>query len=99
MVKDRPDVAFYIKMFPLKSHPGAYEKAKAVVCGKSLALLEDAFAGKELPKAKCATSAPLENSRLAEKLGIASTPTLVLPDGRVVHGYRDARALKELIGK
>ncbi|MBZ0157423.1 MAG: thioredoxin fold domain-containing protein [Alphaproteobacteria bacterium] len=99
VVKERPDITFYIKMYPLKSHPGAYEKAKAIVCEKSLALLEDAFAGKTLPKAKCTTSVLEENSRLAEKLGIASTPTLVLSDGRVVPGYRDAKTLKEMIGK
>ena len=42
IVEERKDIAFFIKMNPLKNHPGAYEKAKAIVCEKSLALLDDA---------------------------------------------------------
>ena len=43
VVRERKDIAFYIKMFPLKIHPGAYDKAKTIVCEKSLKLLEDAY--------------------------------------------------------
>jgi hypothetical protein len=32
-------------MFPLKSHPEAYKQAKAIVCAKSVAMLEDSLAG------------------------------------------------------
>jgi thiol:disulfide interchange protein DsbC len=85
-------------MFPLKSHTGAYEKAKAIVCDKSLALLEDAFAGKPLPKPSCATTAVDDSTKLAEKLGVSSLPTLIFPDGRVMPGYKDAKTLLGLIG-
>jgi thiol:disulfide interchange protein DsbC len=50
VVADRKDIAFYIKLFPLKSNLEAYEKSKAILCEKSLSLLEDAFAKKPLPK-------------------------------------------------
>jgi thiol:disulfide interchange protein DsbC len=99
VIKERKDIVFFIKMFPLKMHAGAYDKAKAIVCEKSLALLEDAFQNKPLPKPKCKTTALDENINLAEKLGITGTPALILPDGRVITGYRDASALKQIIDK
>ncbi len=89
---------FYIKLFPLKIHPAAYEQSKAIVCENSLALLEDAFEKKTLPKPKCETSVINENIKLAEKLGIWSVPVLILPDGRVIEGYRDFKTLINLIG-
>ncbi len=99
VVQERKDVAFYKKMYPLKIHPEAYEKSKAIVCEKSVELLEKAFEKKPLPKPKCETTAVDENIKLAEKLGISGTPVLVMPDGRLISGYREAKALKELIGK
>jgi thiol:disulfide interchange protein DsbC len=98
IIEERKDIVFYIKMLPLKTvHPEAYEKAKAIVCEKSLALLEDAFAGKPLPKPNCETTVVDENIRLAEKLSISNLPTLVFPDGRVIPGYKDAKTLLNLI--
>jgi thiol:disulfide interchange protein DsbC len=99
IIAERKDVAFYIKLFPLKIHPGAYEKSKAIVCEKSLALLEQAYEKKPLPKATCETTVIDDNIKLAERLRINSLPSMVLPDGRVIPGYRDAEALKALIGK
>ncbi len=99
IIEKRKDIAFYIKMFPLPMHPGAYEKAKAIVCEKSLSLLEDAFEKKQLPKPKCETPVIDENLKLAEKLGITGAPTLIMPDGRVMSGYREADALIQLIVK
>ncbi|MDP2754294.1 MAG: DsbC family protein [Nitrospirota bacterium] len=98
VIEKRKDIAFYIKMFPLKIHPEAYEKSKAIVCEKSLTLLEDAFDKKQLPKPKCETSAIDENLKLGEKLGISGTPALIMPDGRVISGYKEADAIIELVG-
>ena len=97
VVSKRDDVAFYIKMFPLASHPTAFEKAKAIVCEKSAQLLEDSLAGKPIPPPKCETKQIEENIALGQKLGINSTPTLILPDGRVLPGYRPADKILELI--
>jgi thiol:disulfide interchange protein DsbC len=93
VIEERKDIAFYVKMYPLAMHKGSYEKAKAIVCEKSLALLEDAYAKKELPKPKCETSVIDENIKLATQLGISGTPALVMPDGRLLSGYRDAKDL------
>ena len=98
IVEERKDIAFFIKMNPLKIHPAAYEKAKAIVCEKSLTLLEDAHEKKPLPKPSCETSVIDENMKLAEKLGLSSVPVLIFPDGRVMPGYRDAKTLLSLIG-
>jgi thiol:disulfide interchange protein DsbC len=99
IIEERKDVAFYIKMFPLvKIHPGAYDKAKVIVCEKSLTLLDNAHQGKELPKPNRETTVVDENIRLSEKLGISSLPTLVFPNGRVISGYKDAETLINMIG-
>jgi len=98
VVEERKDIVFYIKMFPLPMHKGAYDKAKAIVCEKSLALLDDAFANKELPKPQCDTKVVDENIKLAEKLGISGTPALIFPSGRLVPGAIEAKAIIEQIG-
>jgi thiol:disulfide interchange protein DsbC len=98
IIEERKDIVFYLKVYPLKNQPEAYEKSKTILCEKSLALLEDAFEKKPIPKPKCETSAVDENIKLAQKLGITSVPSLVLPDGRVFPGYKDAKSLINLIG-
>ena len=85
-------------MFPLQSHPEAYQKSKSILCEKSLSLLEDAFDKKPIPKPKCETAAVDESMKLAQKIGINSVPTLILPDGRMIPGYKDAKTLITLIG-
>jgi len=99
IIEERKDVAFYIMMYPLKTiHPDAYKKSKAIVCEKSIALLEDAFEKKPIPEPKCETTVVDENLKLAEKLGVSSAPTLILPDGKVLPGYKDAKTLLNMIG-
>ncbi|MBI5492434.1 MAG: DsbC family protein [Deltaproteobacteria bacterium] len=93
----RKDIVFYIKMYPLPIHPGAYEKSKSIVCAKSEKLLDDAFSGKKLPKAECETKEIDENIKLAEELGVRGTPAIILPDSRLVPGYLPADALLGLI--
>lgn len=92
-VKEREDIAFYIKLFPVQGDPESFAKSEAIVCAGSLKLLEDAFDGKHIPEASCDTTAVEENIRLAGKLGITGTPTIVLPDGGLLPGYKDAETL------
>jgi thiol:disulfide interchange protein DsbC len=98
VVEERKDIAFYIKMYPLKMHPAAYDKAKAIVCEKSLDLLESAHSNKPLPKPSCETNAVDESIKVAEKLGVTGVPVLILPDGRMMSGYRDAKSILTLLG-
>ncbi len=99
ILKKRKDVAFYIKMFPLPMHKDAYEKSKAIACGKSLKLLDDAFAGKKLPKPDCDAKEVDNNLKLGAELGIKGTPAIIFPDGRLLPGYVDADALLGLLDK
>ncbi|NTV14741.1 MAG: DsbC family protein [Desulfobulbaceae bacterium] len=90
-VKAHPEVAFLIKLFPLtKIHPTAYEKARAIVCAKSVAMLEDSLAGKPVPAPLCDTDQIKNNLELGKSLGVFSTPTMIMPDGRVVPGSKSA---------
>lgn len=90
VIRKRPDIAFFIKLLPLKIHPDAYNKARAIICARSVRLLEDSLAGKPIPLPVCRTDQVAKNIALADKLGINSTPTLVFPDGQVAPGYRRA---------
>jgi len=97
VVSEDPSIAFYIKMFPLKIHPNAYDKARAIACEKSLALLDDSFAGKELPPPSCQSDVVDRNIELAGKLNIKSTPTLILPNGLVMPGYKSAEDIRKIL--
>jgi thiol:disulfide interchange protein DsbC len=101
-VEQRKDIAVYFKLFPLvQIHPQAYKKSTAIVCEKSnekaLSLLDDAFAKKTIPEPSCETKIIDENMKLAKKLGISSTPILILDDGRVVRGALKAEDLIKAI--
>lgn len=93
IVEENKDFMFYIKLLPLKIHTAAYRKSKAIVCERSLRLLERAFDGKAVPEPTCETTEVDDTIELAERLGISGTPTLVLPDGGIVEGFRDAEKL------
>ncbi|MCM2265323.1 MAG: DsbC family protein [Desulfuromonadales bacterium] len=93
VVRRDPAIAFLIKLFPLKMHPNAYDKAKSIVCARSLEFLELSLAGKPLPPAMCTTKVVDQTLALAPELGIQSTPTLVLPNGLVMPGYKTADEL------
>lgn len=98
VVNQRPDVAFYIKMLPLKIHPESYTRAKAIVCAKSLAMLEESLAGKIIAAPTCETDQIEKNLSLAAGIGVHSTPTLVLPDGRVLPGFKTGEAIIQILG-
>ncbi|MBI3753592.1 MAG: DsbC family protein [Deltaproteobacteria bacterium] len=98
LLNERKDIAFYIKLYPLDIHPDAYEKSKAIVCKKSVQLLDDAFAGKKLPKPDCKAREVDENIKLGKSLGITGTPTLIFPDGRMLPGFVDGPTLLKMLG-
>jgi thiol:disulfide interchange protein DsbC len=99
-IKKNKDIAFYIKLFPLVNvHPEAYEKSKAILCKNSLKLLDDAIEGKKLPKADCDTKTVDENIKLTERLDINVTPSIILPDGRLIPGFIDSTTLLQMISE
>jgi len=97
VVQERQDIAFHLFLFPLTIHKDAYWKSKAILCSRSLKMLEDAFAQKPIPRADC-DGAGLDNGiRVAQSLGITGTPTLVAPDGRMHSGMMPAKQIVEFI--
>lgn len=99
VIAERNDIAFYMKLYPLPMHKDAYGKSKTIVCEKSLELLEDAYNQKPVPPATCETTAVDETIQLARKLGINGTPAMVLPNGVLVSGYKDAATIKDMVDK
>lgn len=94
------DTAIYVMLYPLPMHPGAYDKSRVILAGKSLDQLDNAFEGKDLPmpgktEGKDALDAVI---KFANDNGITGTPTFVLTDGSIVVGMRDAEALQRMVG-
>jgi thiol:disulfide interchange protein DsbC len=93
-----PEAAFYVMPYPRNRNDKAtYARCLAVVCEKSEKMLDDAYAGKELPAPSCKSDAVDETMKLADRLKIQGTPTMILPDGRLISGSMDADALLSLL--
>lgn len=97
IVLQRKDIAFYIKFLPLEIHKDAYWKAQSIVCNKSLKMLEDNFAKKDIPRPECTTEEIDKSMKLALSFGISGTPSLILPDGRIREGAMPEAYLIDLI--
>lgn len=100
LVAMEPDLAIYVKMYPLNMHPGSYDKARVILGSGSRELLEKAFAGEKLPApGDKDPKGPVDQTiKVGESLGIDGTPAMILPDGRIIPGARDAGALRKLLG-
>lgn len=92
-VAKRKDIAFYLIMFPLPMHKDAYPKSQAVLCEKSLTLLDDAFSGKSVPEPKCSSEALERSLAVGKEFNVSGTPTLVREDGTVTSGALPADKL------
>ncbi|MCL2102743.1 MAG: DsbC family protein [Syntrophorhabdaceae bacterium] len=97
-IRKDPEAAFYIMPYPRNSADKAlYEKCQAALCDKSGKILDDIYAGKEVGPPTCKSNAVDEIIRLVERLQIQGTPSMVLPDGRVTSGYRNAEDILKLL--
>ncbi len=97
--KAMPDIAIYIMLTPLPSHPQSYDKSRQLVVSKDKSLLNRAFEGKEIPRPVGAEGKAEIDAIVgfSQKNGITGTPTMVLPNGTVVKGSRDLDSLKKLL--
>lgn len=94
-----PELAIHIMLFPLPMHPGALDKSRTVYETKSLDLLDKAFDGKDVPKPTKDSSRQAidEIVKFANSNGISGTPTMVMPDGAIQVGMRDAETMKKML--
>lgn len=97
VIAQRNDIVFYLKLYPLKTHPDAYWKSKSIACTKSMKFMEDNFEKVPIPKNECATKEIDENIKLAEKHGVSGTPTMIMPDGSIAQGAIESERLMKLI--
>lgn len=100
LAKIAPDVAIHIMLFPLPMHPGAFDKSRTILETMSHDLLDKAFEGNEaLPKPTKESSKKAidENIKFANANGISGTPTMVMPNGKIEVGMRDAETLKKML--
>jgi thiol:disulfide interchange protein DsbC len=97
VIEKRKDIAFYLFLYPLPMHKEAYKKSQAVLCEKSVALLDDAFSGKAVPEPACGKEPVEKNLTLAKDLDINSTPTLIREDGIMLSAYLPADKLIDWI--
>lgn len=97
VVAENKDIAFYLKLIALPMHVDARWKAQSILCRKSLQLLEDNYEQKPIPKPACETKDLEDNINLAKTLDITGTPTMIMPDGMLVSGGRDAKAIADMV--
>ena len=101
VVAKHSDIAFVLFMNPLPMHKDSPKKAQAILCSKSVAMLDDAFSGKAVPEppAMCTAAAMERSMALAKTFQFDGTPTLVRDDGIVLFGFLPEDKLIEWIDK
>lgn len=101
IIAKRSDIAFVEILHPLPMHKDSPKKVQAILCSKSVEMLNDAFSGKPVPEppANCTTEAMDRNIALARSLNFNGTPTLVRDDGTVLSGFLPEDKLLEWIDK
>jgi thiol:disulfide interchange protein DsbC len=101
IIAKRPDIAFIEILHPLPMHKDSPKKVQAILCSKSVEMLDDAFSGKPVPEppAGCTVDAMERNMALARSLNFNGTPTLVRDDGTVLSGFLPEDKLIEWIDK
>ncbi|HEY5521758.1 MAG TPA: DsbC family protein [Desulfuromonadaceae bacterium] len=99
LAKIAPDVAIYVMLFPLPMHPASYDKSRTVIETMSRDLLDKAFEGKDIPKPTKESSKKAidEIVKFGNAHGINGTPTIIMPDGKIEVGMRDAESLKQML--
>lgn len=99
LAKIAPDVAIYVMLFPLPMHPASYDKSRTVIETMSRDLLDKAFEGKDIPKPTKESSKKAidEIVKFGNAHGINGTPTIIMPDGKIEVGMRDAETLKKML--
>ena len=94
------DVTIYTFLFPLEQlHPDAANKARAIWCSADRAKAwTDWVLNNQMPKAATNCDTPIEKiATLGRKLGVSSTPTLILQDGKRILGAYPAKEIEQAL--
>ncbi len=97
VIAENNDIAFYLKLIALPMHVDARWKAQSILCNKSLQMLEDNYEHKPIPKPACETKELDDNINLSKTLDITGTPTMIMPNGMIVVGGRDAKTIADMV--
>ncbi|MEI6305948.1 MAG: DsbC family protein [Deltaproteobacteria bacterium] len=100
LTKIQPDLAIFIMLYPLPIHPDAYDKSRAILTFKNQSTLDNAFNGITLLAVGTKDGSRELNEIMifARRNGITATPSIVLPDGSVLSGFKSAEELNKLLG-
>jgi len=101
VVAEDKNIAFFVKVYSRNGNPQTIAKVRSILCaGKGARKrLDEAFAGASLPPTGCRSTAAETNARLAASLHVPATPTMILPDGRMISGFRNAKAIRALLAE
>lgn len=91
------DVTIYTFLYPLAElHPNAADKSRAIWCAKDRAVAwEEWVLHGQLPKAAGNCDTPVDEiAELGRRLGISSTPTLILENGQRMMGAYPAAEIE-----
>jgi len=106
LLKEEPQLKVYIILFALPMHKDAGWKTQSIVCeskkdmDKAIKMLEDSYHGRPVEKLDCGkVNYADENKKMAAKLGVGATPTVVFQNGKVVMGAVGKEELKKYLNK
>ena len=93
------NITIYTFLYPLAIHPEAEEKSKKIWCAKNRAKAWNEYIFKDkLPKNPGDCETPINKIvKLGKDLGITSTPTIILPNGKRVPGAIPYKQLEEYL--
>ncbi|HCA26418.1 MAG TPA: thiol:disulfide interchange protein [Betaproteobacteria bacterium] len=94
------NLTVYTFLYPIPSlHPTAPAKARAIWCARNrIKAWETWMRRGVLPRGKARCATPLAKiARLAAKIRVSGTPTLVFPDGHVVTGFVPVARLEKML--
>lgn len=96
------NVTIYYFLFPLAIHPNAVEHSRQIICSDDQESAMTAFMAKGATISKYATCPNAKNLEIMQQAGesivqINSTPTIILPNGRMITGLVPADYLSKMI--
>ena len=93
------NITIYTFLYPLAIHPEAEEKSKKIWCAKDRAKAWNEYIFKDkLPKNSGDCKTPINKIvKLGKDLGISSTPTIILSNGKRVPGAIPYKQLEEYL--